>query len=166
MPYIAEKELTEEQFCWLDSWLALWGAWVQSGEQGHRVNMIYQFMQTVEPNSRKTRPMCNDDDGLLISQTVDAVIAIDPQTYKILLSYYAYGLSKFSIASYHHRIAEPRNMKTKGGNKYSKPSLRTCRREVDEKLKAAQFLLYEPLLNVMKSRKRVAKISKKAEFCC
>ena len=43
--------------------------------------------------------------------------------------------------------------------------MRTCRREVDEKLKAAQWLLYEPLRNAMNSRKRVAKVRKITELC-
>ncbi|HHR6264805.1 TPA: antiterminator Q family protein, partial [Providencia alcalifaciens] len=28
MSYIGEKELTKEQFDWLNGWLELWGAWV------------------------------------------------------------------------------------------------------------------------------------------
>ncbi len=55
-------------------------------------------------------------------------------------------------------------MQTRGGNKYRKPSLGTCRNEVDEKLKASQWLLYEPLRNAMNERKRVAKIRKISEF--
>ncbi|ENZ1677251.1 TPA: antiterminator Q family protein [Proteus mirabilis] len=166
MSYIGEKELTDEQFRWLDGWLNLWGAWVYSGRIDIRmINMIYKFMQTVEPSKNLSRPMCNDDEGMLISQVVDSVIATDTQAYGILLSYYAHGSSKLSIASYYHRVAKPRKMQTRGGNKYAKPSHRTCRREVDEKLKAAQWLLYEPLRNAMNNRKRVAKVKKIAELC-
>lgn len=32
MSYIGEKELTKEQFDWLNGWLELWGAWVHSGD--------------------------------------------------------------------------------------------------------------------------------------
>ncbi|STJ19482.1 phage antiterminator Q protein [Escherichia coli] len=35
-----------------------------------------------------TRPMCNDDDGMLISQVVDSVMYIDKKAFGILLSYY------------------------------------------------------------------------------
>lgn len=115
MSYIGEKELTDEQFRWLDGWLNLWGAWVYSGRIDIRmINMIYKFMQTVEPSKNPSRAMCNDDEGMLISQVVDSVIATDTQAYGILLSYYAHGSSKLSIASYYHRVAKPRKMQTKG----------------------------------------------------
>ncbi|QIF93978.1 antiterminator Q family protein [Proteus vulgaris] len=165
MSYIGEQELTDEQFSWLDGWLELWGAWVQSGRSGRMINMIYKFMKTVEPNAAPSRPMCNDDEGMLISQVVDSVIATDTQAYGILLSYYAHGSSKLSIASYYHRVAKPRKMQTKGGNRFKKPSLGTCRNDVDAKLKAAQWLLYEPLRNAMNNRKRVAKVKKITELC-
>lgn len=166
MSYIGEKELTKDQLDWLNQWLELWGAWVHSGRIDIRkINMIYKFMQTVEPDKNPTRPMCNDDDGMLISQVVDSVIATDTQAYAILLSYYANGSSKLAIASYYHGVAKPRKMQTRGGNKIRRPSLGTCRNEVDDKLKAAQWVLYEPLRNAMNSRKRVGKIRKISELC-
>lgn len=165
MSYIGEQELTDEQFRWLDGWLELWGAWVQSGRSGRMINMIYKFMKTVEPNAAPSRPMCNDDEGMLISQVVDSVIATDTRAYGILLSYYAHGSSKLSIASYYHRVAKPRKMNTRSGGKLKKPALITLRREVDEKLKAAQWLLYEPLRNAMNNRKHVAKVKNIAELC-
>ncbi|MFS4412491.1 antiterminator Q family protein [Providencia sp. T47] len=165
MSYIGEKELTKEQFDWLNGWLELWGAWVHSGNGGRMINMIYKFMRTVEPNSTPSRPMCSDDEGMLISQVVDSIIATDEQAYKILLSYYACEASKLSIASYYHKVAKPRKMQTRGGNRLKKPSFGTCRNEVDEKLKACQWLLYEPLRNAMNNRKRVAKIKKISELC-
>ncbi|HHR5809872.1 TPA: antiterminator Q family protein, partial [Providencia alcalifaciens] len=82
MSYVGEKELTKEQFDWLNGWLELWGAWVHSGRLNVRmINMIYKFMRTVEPNSTPSRPMCSDDDGMLISQVVDSIIATDEQAY-------------------------------------------------------------------------------------
>ncbi|MEY0607732.1 antiterminator Q family protein [Providencia rettgeri] len=165
MSYIGEKELTKEQFDWLNGWLELWGAWVHSGNGGRMINMIYKFMRTVEPNSTPSRPMCSDDEGMLISQVVDSIVATDEQAYQILLSYYACGASKLSISSYYHKVAKPRKMQTRGGNRLKKPSFGTCRNEVDEKLKACQWLLYEPLRNAMNNRKRVAKIKKISELC-
>ncbi|OTA16525.1 antiterminator [Xenorhabdus beddingii] len=165
MSYSGEKELTKEQFDWVDSWLNLWGAWVYSGRLDRRqFNMIYKFMQGVEPDKDMSRPMCSDDDGMLISQVVDSVIATDAQAYGILLSYYAHCLSKHAISSYYHEVAKPRKMQTRGGNKFRKPSFGTCRNEVDEKLKAAQWLIYFPLRTAMNERKHVAKIQKIAEF--
>ena len=166
MSYIGEKELTKDEYDFVNNWLELWGAWVHSGRLNVRmINMIYKFMKTVEPDGNPTRPMCSDDDGMLISQVVDSIIATDEQAYKILLSYYACGSSKLSIASYYHSVANPRKMNTRAGGRVKVPSLRTCRREVDEKLKACQWLLYEPLRNAMNSRKRVAKVRKITELC-
>ncbi|KPD01966.1 antiterminator Q family protein [Moellerella wisconsensis] len=166
MSYIGEKELTKEQLDYVDNLLELWGAWVHSGRLNIRmINMIYKFMKTVEPDNTPTRPMCSDDEGMLISQVVDSIIATDERAYKILLSYYACGASKLSIASYYHSVAKPRKMQTRGGNRLKKPSFGTCRNEVDKKLKACQWLLYEPLRNAMNNRKRVAKIKKISELC-
>lgn len=166
MSYIGEKELTKDEYDYVNNWLELWGAWVHSERLNVRmINMIYKFMRTVEPNSTPSRPMCSDDEGMLISQVVDSIIATDEQAYKILLSYYACGASKLSISSYYHSVAKPRKMQTRGGNKLKKPSFGTCRNEVDEKLKACQWLLCEPLRNAMNNRKRVAKIKKIGELC-
>ena len=166
MSYIGEHELTKDQHDFVNSWLELWGAWVHSGRLNVKaINMLYKFMQSVEPDKTPTRPMCNDDDGMLISQVVDSVISTDKQAYGILLSYYANGSSKLSIASYYHSVAIPRKMSTRGGARVKKPSLITCRREVDEKLKASVWLLYQPLRTAMNERKRVAKISKITELC-
>ncbi|MDX7992599.1 antiterminator Q family protein [Xenorhabdus littoralis] len=159
MSYIGEKKLTKEQQDWIDRWLNLWGAWVHSGRiDKNHMNMIYKFMMSVEPRKNPDRPICNDDDGMLISQVVDSVMCIDQKAYGILLSYYAYGASKLSIASYYQRVAKPRKMMTRSGGRLMKPSHGTCRREVDEILNASVYLLYQPLKNAFNSRKRVEKI--------
>ncbi|MBD2791744.1 antiterminator Q family protein [Xenorhabdus szentirmaii] len=161
MSYIGEKKLTKEQQDWIEPWLNLWGAWVHSGRiDKSQMNMIYKFMMSVEPRKNQDRPICNDDDGMLISQVVDSVMRIDQKAHGILLSYYAYGASKLSIASYYHRIAKPRKMMTRSGGRLMKPSRGTCRREVDEILNASVYLLYQPLQNAFKTRKRVEKIKK------
>ncbi|WP_426576701.1 antiterminator Q family protein [Xenorhabdus stockiae] len=161
MSYIGERQLTKEQHDWIDRWLNLWGAWVYSGRIDRRqINMIYKFMLTVEPRKNQERPMCNDDDGMLISQVVDSVMCIDQKAYGILLSYYAHNASKLAISTSYHKIAKPRRMMTRSGERLKKPSHRTCRREVDDILKASIYLLYQPLKNAFNSRKRVEKIKK------
>ena len=103
---IRELNLTKEQQEWLNCWLELWGAWVYSGRLEKRMSsVIAKFMESVEPGRVMTRPMCNDDDGMLISQVVDSVMYIDKKAFGILLSYYAHGSSKHAIASYYHRVA-------------------------------------------------------------
>ena len=44
-------------------------------------SVIAKFMESVEPGRVMTRPMCNDDDGMLISQVVDSVMYIDKKPW-------------------------------------------------------------------------------------
>lgn len=163
MREVKELSLSDEQHQWVNGWLELWGAWVYSGRLERRMsNMIAKFMESVEPSKNPSRPMCNDDDGMLISQVVDSVMFIDKKAFGILLSYYAHGSSKYSIASYYHKVASPRKMMRRGGERLARPSLATCRREVDERLNASLFVLYAPLERAFKMRKRVEKIKRVA----
>lgn len=160
---VRELNLTKEQHDWLNSWLELWGAWVYSGRlEKRQSSVIAQYMATVEPQGYPSRAMCNDDDGLLISQVVDSVMFIDKKAFGILLSYFAHGSSKHAIASYYHKVAIPRKMSGSAEGKIRRPSMATCRREVDEILNASLYLLYGPLLKAFNERKRVVKLQKVA----
>lgn len=157
------RELTKDQRDWLEGWLELWGAWVYSGRLEKRMSsMIAQWMESVEPSKYPSRPMCNDDDGMLISQVVDSVLRTDPKAFGIILSYYAHGSSEHSIAVYMQKVAIPRKISTRGGNRIKRPSLSTCRREVKEILEASRYMICFPLLSAMNSRKIVGKIKKVA----
>ena len=157
---IAELNLTNEQHQWINGWLELWGAWVYSGRLEKRQgSVIAQFMERVEPSRVISRPMCNDDDGMLISQVVDSVMRIDTRALGILLSYYAHGSSKRAIASYYHKAARPRKIdRGRLGEGWRKPSEETLRKEIAQILEATLYILYTPLQNAFKCRKRVAKI--------
>jgi len=160
---IRELNLTKDQHDWLNSWMELWGAWVYSGRlEKRQSSMIAQWMASVEPQPGMSRPMCNDDDGLLISQVVDSVMCIDKKAFGILLSYYSHGSTEYAIAVYMHKCASPRKIATRGGNRLKTPSLATCRREVKEILSASQYMIYSPLLKAMNERKKVDKIKKAA----
>lgn len=160
---VRELNLTKEQHDWLNNWLELWGAWVYSGRlEKRQSSVIAQYMATVEPQSYSYRPMCNDDDGLLISQVVDSVMFIDKKAFGIVLSYYAHGSTEYAIAVYSHKVASPRKIATRGGNRLKHPSLATCRREVKEILSASQYMIYFPLLKAMNERKKVEKVKKVA----
>ena len=146
------RELTKEQQDWLEQRLELWGAW---GLEKRMSSMIAQWI-----SGYPTRPMCNDDDGMLISQVVDSVLKIDPKAFGILLSYYAHGSTEHGIASYSYKTAKPRKIPTRGGNKLKRPSMSTCRREVREILDASRYVIYFPLLNAINNRKSVGKVRK------
>ncbi|QBY44144.1 antiterminator Q family protein (plasmid) [Arsenophonus nasoniae] len=159
MRAVKSLELTKAQYDWVNGWLELWGAWVSSGELDKwQFNIIWRFMQKAKGEGIPSRPMCNDDEGLLISQVVDAVMRIDEKAYQILLSYYVYGKSKLSIATYYHKIAKPRRMMTRAGGRRKRPSPRTCRREIDDIFNASLYLIHNRLLTVMKNQNTVAKM--------
>ncbi|MFP9529114.1 antiterminator Q family protein [Pectobacterium brasiliense] len=157
---VAELKLTKEQHDWINGWMELFGAWVYSGRlEKRQSSVIAQFMERVEPSRVMSRPMCNDDDGMLISQVVDSVMRIDTMALGILLSYYAHGSSKRAIASYYHKSARPRKIdRGRLGEGWRKPSEETLRKEIAQILEATLYILYTPLQNAFKSRKRVAKI--------
>jgi hypothetical protein len=157
-------ELTTDQYRWIDGWLHLWGAWVQTGRiDKSMINMIAKFMATVEPQ-QCSRQVCSDDDGMLISRVVGAHLQqIDSNAYKVLLAYYVYQSSEIRIASWQHATASPRLMKTRGGNQYRKPSISTVRREVKDTLNAALFCLYQPMQNAFIVRDNAKKISKNVD---
>ncbi len=65
-------QLTQAQEIWLQDWLSKFGAWVYSGRLDKRQSsMIAELMATVELRSYPERPICNDDDGMLIARVVD-----------------------------------------------------------------------------------------------
>uniref|UniRef100_UPI002738EBA3 antiterminator Q family protein n=1 Tax=Xenorhabdus sp. KK7.4 TaxID=1851572 RepID=UPI002738EBA3 len=67
-------ELTLSQAIWLQEWLAKFGAWVYSGRLDKRQSsVIAEFMARVEPRDYPERPMCNDDEGMLIARVVDHI---------------------------------------------------------------------------------------------
>lgn len=158
-------ELTSDQHRWIDGQLQLWGAWVQTGRiDKSMINMIAKFMATVEPQ-QCSRPVCSDDDGMLISQVIGTHLkAIDENAYKMLLAYYVYQSSEIRIATWQHAVACPRLMKTRGGNQYKKPSISTVRREVKEVINAALFCLYQPMQNAFIVRDNAKKIAKKVHY--
>ncbi|MBO1588958.1 hypothetical protein GBM02_06625 [Yersinia pseudotuberculosis] len=109
---VAQLKLTKEQHDWVNGWLELWGAWVYSGRLEKRMSsVIAQYMATVEPQGSPSRPMCNDDDGMLISQVVDSVMYIDAKAFGILMSYYVNNSTEYAISVYSHKSANPRKIR-------------------------------------------------------
>lgn len=149
-------QLDEEREAWLQNWLARFGAWVYSGRLVKRQSsMIAEFMATVERRSYPDRPTCSDEDGLLIQGVVDLLYHLDREAFKMLLARYVFCASDREIARQHHKACAPRVMARRNGMLRSrKPSLSTCRREVDEILKAAEYLLYQPLVDAFKNREK------------
>lgn len=160
---VIEMTLSDEQHQWVDQLLQRWGAWVYSGRLEKRMsNMIARWMDAADPSRLiPERPMCSDEQGLLISQAVDRVLAIDKKAFGMVISYYAHGASKRAIASYYCQTAKPRKMTGRGGSGWRKPSLITCRREVDQVLDAALWLIYRELYIALNVQDNAIKMNKR-----
>ncbi|OBU09839.1 antiterminator Q family protein [Morganella psychrotolerans] len=150
-------KLDKEREAWLQNWLSLFGAWVYSGRLEKRQgSMIAQFMATVERRDYPGRPVCSDDDGLLINEVVKLIYHLDTEAFDMLLSRYVYCASDRAIARAQHGKYRLRDIVARKGGLPAKkvPSISTCRREVDEILKAVEYLLYQPLTDAFKSREK------------
>ncbi|MEY0432860.1 antiterminator Q family protein [Providencia huaxiensis] len=150
--------LDPEREAWLQNWLARFGAWVYSGRlEKRQSSMIAEFMATVERRSYLDRPTCSDDDGLLIHDVVDQIYHLDTIAFKMLLSRYVYCASDRAIASSYYENCELRIMPRRNGLlRKRKPSISTCRREVEVILKSTEYLLYQPLVDAFKNREKEA----------
>ncbi len=155
-------KLTKEQEDWLQPWLERWGAWVYTGRiEKRQSSIIAEYMATVEPRHYPERPICNDDDGMLITRVVDQLYAIDRRAFGLLLSRYVHGSSDRAIANYYHAVAKPRAMVRRNGQPgFRRPSYITCRREVSKILSAAEYLLYQPLQDAFILRENERKTKK------
>jgi hypothetical protein len=160
-------ELTTSQAIWLQEWLAKFGAWVYSGRLDKRQSsVIAEFMARVEPRDYPERPMCNDDEGMLIARVVDHIYHLDRVAFAMLLSRYVFNSSDRAIARYYHTIVKPRKMVRRSGQLvFRKPSLSTCRREVEEILKSTEYLLYQPLQDTFTCREQARKLKILSRTC-
>lgn len=160
-------KLTKEQEDWLQPWLERWGAWVYTGRiEKRQSSIIAEYMATVEPRHYPERPICNDDDGMLITRVVDQRYAIDRRAFDLLLSRYVYGSSDRAIANYYHAVAKPRAMVRRNGQPgFRRPSHITCRREVSEILSSAECFLYQSLQDAFISRENERKTKKLMRTC-
>ncbi|UEK60844.1 antiterminator [Providencia rettgeri] len=146
--------LDAEQEAWLQGWLSKFGAWVYSGRlEKRQSSIIAEFMATVEKRGYPEREMCNDDDGMLITKVVDKIYHIDRVAFTLLLLRYAFVSSDRAIARYYYGIAPPRQMVRRNRTlEHRKPSMATCRREVKEIIRSAEYLIYPHLYNAFKIR--------------
>lgn len=146
--------LEPEQEAWLQGWLSKFGAWVYSGRlEKRQSSIIAEFMATVEKRDYPEREMCNDDDGMLITKVVDKIYHIDRVAFTLLLLRYAFVSSDRAIARYYYGIAQPRQMVRRNRTlEYRKPSMATCRSEVKEIIRSAEYLIYPHLYNAFKIR--------------
>lgn len=149
-------KLDDDQVAWIQPWLSKFGAWVYSGRiEKRQSSIIAEFMATVERRDYPEREMCNDDDGMLIAKVVDKIYYIDRIAFTLLLLRYAFGSSDRAIARYYHHIVKPRQMIRRNRTvEYRKPSISTCRREIEDIISSAEYLIYPYLKDAFKKREK------------
>ncbi|ASM01992.1 antitermination protein Q [Serratia marcescens] len=83
--------------------LERWGSWA-SGDS-HRMDYysIAAGFKGLLPQTGKTRPMCCDDDGLLIDSCVGKLKRKCPDDFNLIVLHYVFNFSKRSIAKIHNK---------------------------------------------------------------
>ncbi len=75
-----------------------------------------------------------------------SVFSVEKSKYGCSISRYVYCVSDRAIAKHYHATVQPRIMIRRNGMlRKRKPSMSTCRREVEEILRATEYLIYQPL---------------------
>lgn len=145
---LSELALTKEQEKWVKEWLYKWGAWVRSGRLDKRqVNIIARLMESVQP-AHHNEPMCDDDEGLMISRVIDDYFTrADKELHFIVYGYYVNRLSINRLATLLFHEIEPRLMRPcVGKSEIRKPSKITVKRYVQCRLDLANAIIHELLL--------------------
>lgn len=78
--------------------LERWGAWAASDTSGVDYSPIAAGFKGLLPDTRQTRPSCNDDEALIIEGCLARLKRNKPYEHSLLIAHYLYGISKRKIA--------------------------------------------------------------------
>lgn len=78
--------------------LELWGAWAASDSCNVDFSPIAAGFKGLLPQTSKTRPMCSDNDGLIIEGCMARLMKRKPYDYNLLVGHYVYMVSKRQMA--------------------------------------------------------------------
>lgn len=78
--------------------LELWGAWAASDWCNIDYSSVAAGFKGLLPQSKKMRPMCSDNDGLMIEGCMAKLLKKRPCDYQLLVAYYVYMVPKRQIA--------------------------------------------------------------------
>ncbi|ELY4545839.1 antitermination protein [Cronobacter sakazakii] len=78
--------------------LERWGAWAAAENSGVDWQPTAAGFKGLLPLSGKSRPICSDDDGLIISSAMNALKKKDPYLCTLLALHYIHRISARSIA--------------------------------------------------------------------
>ncbi|EEY8549776.1 antitermination protein [Escherichia coli] len=78
--------------------LERWGAWAANEGGSVYYSPIAAGFKSILPFSGKVRPICSDDDGLIISSAMNALKKKDPYLCTLLELHYIHSISARNIA--------------------------------------------------------------------
>ncbi len=78
--------------------LELWGGWAAGDHSGVDYSPIAAGFKGLLPQTKKSRPMCTDDDALIIESCLGRLKKMKPDEHTLLVAHYLYGISKRSMA--------------------------------------------------------------------
>lgn len=75
-----------------------WGAWAASENSGVNWQPVAAGFKGLLPHGKKSRPQCNDDEGIMIDGCVARLCRYSPDEYELILAHFVLGISLRTIA--------------------------------------------------------------------
>ncbi|CZU17039.1 antitermination Q family protein [Enterobacter hormaechei] len=75
-----------------------WGAWAASDHNGVDWQPIAAGFKGLLPHGKKSRPQCNDDEGIMIDGCVARLKKFKPNECELLIAHFVIGISLRAIA--------------------------------------------------------------------
>ncbi|ROW38687.1 antitermination protein [Citrobacter europaeus] len=75
-----------------------WGAWAAADSSGVDWQPIAAGFKGLIPHSKKSRPQCNDDAGIMIDGCVARLRKYKPDEFELIVAHFVIGLSLRAIA--------------------------------------------------------------------
>jgi hypothetical protein len=82
--------------------LELWGAWAANDNSKVDWQPIAAGFKGLLPSTNRSRPQCNDDEGLLIDSCVTRLKMVNGYECELIILYYVFNLSLRRIARLKH----------------------------------------------------------------
>lgn len=78
--------------------LELWGAWAASDNSGVDWKPIAAGFNGLLIDTKKSRPKCDDDEGILLDSCIACLKKFQPKEYELIIAHFVGGVSLRSIA--------------------------------------------------------------------
>ncbi|MDU7198620.1 antiterminator Q family protein [Phytobacter diazotrophicus] len=76
----------------------LWGAWAALDNSGVDWQPIAAGFKGLLPHGKKSRPQCDDDEGIMIDRCVARLRQYKPEEYELIIAHFVIGISLRTIA--------------------------------------------------------------------